>query len=89
MAIQTKTITNRIICRNAHERTMLMVENDSRHIAVIDQGARDRNQRMLKAPTVKVGQQIDLVVLIMIATNAGTPSSPIEATIRFLNFVRE
>lgn len=86
-AIQTETITNRLICGWAHERTTLSVEDESGQIEVIDQGACGRNLSRLKAPTLKIGQQIDLLVLINTPTRSDT--SAVEATIRFLDWVRE
>jgi hypothetical protein len=89
VAIQTETITNRLICGRAHERTALTVEDDSGQIEVIDQGACGRNQSRLKAPMLQVGQQIDLLVLIIIPTGSGTSSPSLEATIRFLDLARD
>lgn len=88
MAIQTETITNRLICGSAHERTTLMVEDDSGQIEVIDQGACGRNLSVLKAPMVKVGEQIDLLVMIMVTTNRESREAALEATIRFLDRAR-
>ncbi len=87
-AIQTETVTNRLICGLVHERTTLMIEDDSGQIEVIDQGACGRNVSSLKAATLKVGQQIDLLVLIMFAKYADRSKASLEATIRFLDFIR-
>jgi len=84
MTIQTETVTNRSICGRAHERTALTVEDDSGQIEIIDQGACGRNLSSLKAPMLKVGQQIDLLVLISIPASSGASSSSLEATIRFV-----
>lgn len=89
MATQTETITNRMICGRAHERTTLTVEDDSGRIEVIDQGACGKNVGALKAPRLTMGQQIDLLVQIMISASAGTPGSPVEATIRYIDPARE
>ncbi|MDH4080791.1 MAG: hypothetical protein OEU68_13355 [Nitrospira sp.] len=88
-AIQVETVTNRFVCGRAHERTMLTVEDDTGKIEVIDQGACGKNVGALKALMVKAGQQIDLLVQIMIPTGLGTPSSSIEATIRYIDLARE
>jgi hypothetical protein len=87
MSIQTETITNRLICGRAHERTTLLVEDESGQIEIIDQGACGRNQSSLKAPMLKVGQQINLLVLINTPTRSD--ASAVEATIRFLDLVQE
>jgi hypothetical protein len=87
--MQTETITNRLICGRAHERTTLMVEDESGQIEVIDQGACGRNASQLKAPLLQVGQQIDLLVLINSATRSDAPTSALEVTISFLDLVRE
>jgi hypothetical protein len=89
MATQTETITNRLICGNAHERTTLMVEDDSGQIEVIDQGACGKNVGALKAPMLKTGQPIDLLVQIMIPTSSGTLDSSVEATIRYIDLARD
>jgi len=89
LAIQTETITNRLICGRAHERTALTLEDDSGQIEILDLGACGKNVGALKAPMLKAGQQIDLLVQIMIPTNASTPSLPVEATIRYINLARE
>jgi hypothetical protein len=88
-AIQTETITNRFVGGRAHERTTLTVEDGSGRIEVIDQGACGRNLSALKAPMLKVSQQADLLVQISIPINSGTAGSPVEATIRFVDLVRE
>lgn len=87
-AIQTETITNRLICGRAHERTTLSVEDESGQIEVIDQGACGKNLSRLKAPTLKIGQQIDLLALIMLVTNAERSEPSLEVTIRFLDLAR-
>ncbi len=87
-AIQAEIITNRLICGRAHERTMLTVEDDSGTINVIDQGACGRNIGVLKAPMVKVGQQIDLLVLVMLVTDAERSEPSLEVTLRFLDIPR-
>ncbi|HMS82224.1 MAG TPA: hypothetical protein PKD12_01065 [Nitrospira sp.] len=89
MATQTETITNRMICGRAHERTTLTVEDDSGKIEVLDRGACGWNVGTLKAPMLKAGQQIDLLVQIMISVSAGTPGPSVEATIRYIEPVRE
>jgi hypothetical protein len=87
-AIQTETITNRLICGRAHERTTLTVEDDSGTIELIDMGACGRNMSALKAPMLKVGEQIDLLVHIRVATNQESREATLEATIRFLDRAR-
>lgn len=90
MAVQTETITNRLICGSAHERTTLTVEDDSGQIEVIDQGACGKNVGALKAPLLRAGQQVDLLVRVMIPTSVGTSSgSSVEATIRYISLARE
>jgi hypothetical protein len=86
---QAELITNRRICGRAHERTTLTVEDDSGQIEVIDQGACGRNISGFKAPMVKVRQQADFLVLIMISTSPNASSSSVEATIRFVDLVRD
>ncbi len=86
---QAELITNRRICGRAHERTTLTVEDDSGQIEVIDQGACGRNISGFKAPMLKVGQQADFLVLIMISTSPNASSSSVEATIRFVDLVRD
>lgn len=88
-AIQTEIITNRMVCGTVHEQTTLMVEDDSGQIEVIDRGACGKNVGALKAPTLKASQRIDLLVQIMIPTSTGTPGSPVEATIRYIDLPRE
>ncbi len=78
-----------MICGRAHERTTVTVEDDSGQIEVIDQGACGRNISGLKAPMPKVGQQADFLVLIMIPTSPNAPSLSVEATIRFVDLVRD
>ena len=88
-AIQTETVTNRLICGLAHERTSLTVEDDSGQIEIIDQGVCGRNLSRLKAPMLKVGQQIDLLVLILLVKNVDQTEQSLEATIRFLDLIRK
>lgn len=88
-AIQTEMITNRMVCGTVHEQTTLLVEDDGGQIEVIDRGACGKNVGTLKAPMLKAGQQVDLLVRIMIPTSASTPGSPVEATIRYIDLARE
>ncbi len=88
-SIQTELITNRLICGRAHERTTLTVEDDSGRIEIVDQGACGRNISGLKAPMLKVGGQADFLVLIMIPTSPTPSGSALEATIRFVDLVRD
>lgn len=83
-AIQIETIMNPLICGRAHERTTLTIEDDSGQIEIVDQGACGRNASLLKASMLKVGQQIDLLVLIMLVRNANQSEPILEVTIRFL-----
>ncbi len=89
LAIQTETVPNRMICGSPHERTTLTLEDESGQIEVIDQGACGKNVGALKAPRLIIGQQIDLLVQIMIPANTGTPGSPVEVTIRYIEPVRD
>jgi hypothetical protein len=89
LAMQTETITNRMICGLAHERTTLTVEDDSGQMEILDQGACGKNVGALKAPMLKTGQQINLLVQIMIPTSSGSSSSPVEATIRYIDLPRD
>jgi hypothetical protein len=89
LAMQTETITNRMICGLAHERTTLTVEDDSGQIEILDQGACGKNVGALKAPMLKTGQQINLLVQIMIPTSSGFSVSSVEATIRYIDLVRD
>lgn len=89
VATQTETITNRLICGSAHERTTLMVEDDNGQIQIIDQGACGKNVGALKAPMLKTGQPIDLLIQIMIPTSSGIPGSSVEATICYIDLARE
>jgi len=89
VTMQTETITNRMICGVAHERTVLTVEDDGGQIEVIDRGACGRNVGALKAPMLKAGQQVNLLVQMMIPANTGTPGLPVEITIRYIELVRE
>lgn len=86
--IQTEVITNPWICGRAHERTTLTLEDDSGTIEVIDQGACGKNVSALKAPMVKVGDQIDLLVYIRMTTNSVSRETVLETTIRFLHRAR-
>jgi hypothetical protein len=86
--IQTETVTNKLICGRVHERTALTVEDDSGQIEIIDQGACGRNGSSLKAPMLNVGQQIDLLVLIILAKYADRSEPSLEVTIRFLDLIR-
>ncbi len=87
-AAQTETITNRMTCGSAHERTMLLLADDSGPIEVIDQGACGKNVSALKTPIVKVGEQINLPVHIMVTKNPELREAVSETTIRFLDRVR-
>lgn len=89
LAIQTEIIPNRMICGSAHGRTTLLIEDDSGQIEILDQGACGKNVGALKAPMLRTGQQINLLVQIMIHTSAGTPGSSVETTIRYIDLVRE
>ena len=86
--IQTEIILNRQTCGKAHERTTLTVEDDTGSIEVIDQGACGRNLSPLKAPMLKIGQQIDLLVLLIISVSSGTAGSSLEVMISFLDLAR-
>jgi len=88
MAMQTETIPNRMICGSAHERTTLTLEDESGQMEIIDQGACGKNVGALKAPMLKVGEQIDLLVLIMVTTNRDSRETALEATMRFLDRAR-
>lgn len=88
-AIQTESVSNRMICGSPHERTTLMVEDDSGEIEVLDQGACGKNVGALKAPMLKAGQQVDLLVRIMIPTSLGSSGSPVETTIRYIDLAQE
>jgi hypothetical protein len=87
-AIRTEVIANPWICGRAHERTTLTLEDDSGQINVIDQGACGKNLSALKAPMVKVGEPVDLLVQIMVTKNAESGEAALETTIRFLDRVR-
>jgi hypothetical protein len=87
-AMQTDIVTNRMVCGIAHERTVLTVEDSSGQIEVIDQGACGKNVSALKAPMVKVGEQIDLLVHIMMTRNPESREAVLETTIRFIDRVR-
>ncbi|NJL17225.1 MAG: hypothetical protein HC938_08520 [Nitrospira sp.] len=73
----------------AHERTTLLIEDDSGQIEIFDQGACGKNVGALKAPMLKTGQPIDLLVQIMLPTSLGSSGSSVEATIRYIDLVRE
>lgn len=88
IAIQTDTISNRMICGSPHERTTLTLEDDSGQIEVIDQGACGKNVGALKAPMLKAGEQVDLLVQIMVTKNPESRETLLETTIRFLDRVR-
>lgn len=87
-AMQTEIVTNRMICGAAHERTVLTVEDNSGKIEVIDQGACGKNLSTLKAPMVKVGEQIDLLVQIMVTKNPESREAVVEPTVRYLDRAR-
>jgi hypothetical protein len=87
-SIQTETITNRFVCGVTHERTVLTLEDDSGQIEVIDRGACGKNRSALKAPMVKVGEQIDLLVYIGVTTNSESREPMVETIIQFLDRVR-
>ncbi|MBI5672734.1 MAG: hypothetical protein HZC50_05635 [Nitrospirae bacterium] len=89
LAIQTEIIPNRMICGSAHERTTLLIEDDSGQIEILDQGACGKNVGALKAPMLKAGQQIHLLVRIMISTSLGASGSSVETTIRYIDLVRD
>jgi len=89
LAIQTEIIPNRMICGSAHERTTLLIEDDSGQIEILDQGACGKNVGALKAPMLKTGQRIDLLVQIMLPTSSGPSGSSVEATIRYIDLPRE
>lgn len=89
IAFQTDTVSNRMICGSPHERTMLTLEDESGQIEVIDQGACGKNVGALKAPMLKTGQEVSLLVQIMIPANIGTPGLPVETTIRYIEPVRD
>ncbi len=88
-AIRTETITTRMICGSAHEQTTLMVEDDSGELEIIDRGGCGKNVGALKAPMLKTGQQIDLLVQIMIPISTGSSGLPVEVTIRYIDLARE
>lgn len=88
MVMQTETIPNRMICGSPHERTTLTLEDESGQIEVIDQGACGKNVGALKAPMLKAGEQVDLLVQIMVTKNPESRETLLEATIRFLDPVR-
>jgi hypothetical protein len=87
-SIQTETITNRFVCGVTHERTVLTLEDYSGQIEVIDRGACGKNRSALKAPMVKVGEQIDLLVYIRLTTDSESREPMVETIIQFLDRVR-
>jgi hypothetical protein len=87
-AIRTETITDRRTCGRAYERTVLMVEDESGKIEVVDQGACGRNLSPLRAPMLAVGQRVDVMALIVIATNADLSEPSLEVVIRFLDLAQ-
>lgn len=89
LAMQTEIIPNRMICGSAHERTTLLIEDDSGQIEILDQGACGKNVGALKAPMLKTGQRIDLLVRIMLSTSLSSSGSSVEATIRYIDLARE
>ncbi len=89
LAMQTETITNRLICGRAHERTALTLEDDSGQIEILDLGACGKNVGALKAPMLKTGQRIDLLVQIMLPTSSSPSGSSVEATIRYIDLTRD
>ncbi|HRI39219.1 MAG TPA: hypothetical protein PLO50_11725, partial [Nitrospira sp.] len=88
IALQTDTVSNRMICGSPHERTTLTLEDDSGQMEVIDQGACGKNVGTLKAPMLKAGEQIDLLVQIMVTKNPESKEAAVETTVRFLDRVR-
>lgn len=88
-AIQTEIITNRMICGSAHERTTLTVEDDSGQIEIIDRGGCGKNVGALKAPMLKVGQQIELLVQILLVKNVDQSEQSLEVAIRFLDLTQK
>jgi hypothetical protein len=64
------------------------VEDDSGKIEVVDQGACGRNLSPLRAPMLAVGQRVDLMALIVIATNADLSEPSLEVVIRFLDLAQ-
>lgn len=89
LAIQTEIIPNRMICGSAHERTTLLIEDDSGQVEILDQGACGKNVGALKAPMLKTGQRIDLLVHISIPTSSGSSGSSVETTIRYIDLPRD
>ncbi|GKS64145.1 hypothetical protein YTPLAS72_14490 [Nitrospira sp.] len=87
-AIQIETITNRFVCGRAHERTTLTVEDDSGRIEVIDQGACGKNVGVLKTPILRVGEQIDLLVHILVRRNPSSQETTLESSLLFMDRVR-
>jgi hypothetical protein len=87
--MQTETISHRMICGIAHERTVLTLEDETGQIEVIDLGACGTNLSALKAPRVKVGEQIDLLVQIMVTKNPESHETVLETTARYLDRVRQ
>lgn len=87
-AMQTEIVTNRMVCGLPHERTVLTIADTSGEIEVIDQGACGKNLSALKAPMVKVGEKVDLLVQIMVMKNPESREAVLETTVRFLDRVR-
>ena len=87
-AIRTEAIADRRTCGRAYERTILMVEDDSGTIEVVDQGACGRNLSPLRAPMLTVGQRIDLMVLIISTITPDMPGPSLEIVISFLDLAR-
>lgn len=48
-----------------------------------------QEQHSLKAPMLKIGQRIDLLVLMNTMSGSGTSVSTFEVTITFLDLIRE
>lgn len=87
-AMQTEIITNKFVCGVVHERTKLTVEDDTGQIEVMDHGACGANRSVLKAPMVKVGEQIDLLVHVTVRRNSVSREPMVETTIRFIDRVQ-
>lgn len=87
-AIQTEVVANPRICGRAHERTTLTLEDDSGRIEVIDRGACGKNMGVLKAPMLRVGEQIDLLVYILVRTNPESQETIPESSLLFMDRVR-
>ncbi len=87
-AIQTEVVNDRLACVLPHERTTLTLEDDSGQIEMIDQGACGWNRSWVKAPMVKVGQRINVLVTINILAGSGHAPSP-EVTIRYIGLIQD